>query len=226
MNRTTARASLALAAGVVTLALTGCTPPADDATTTPTPAPTTQIAIPSTPPERSMQSLASGAGDEAHVQVFDEGTFTSTKDCRCALQDAELGVDVPDLFPRGTTVWLIRVAVRQSWTGSLDLAGTTVAGKFADRPEEAVLDTQEGPEKASSLGMPWGPDGLLEQLGDRSTITGESWQSFLLAYHVPVGSTELDLSVDVPAASVATDLKVSVPAAVQQAALDTEGSTP
>ena len=222
MHRATTRAGIALTTAL--LALTGCVAHPDATLAEETPAPTTQVAIPSTPPERSTDPLASGAGDEAHVQVFDEGTYTSTKDCACALRDDELGVDVPDLFPRGTTAWLIRVAVRESWTGSLDLSGTKVSAQFEGRPEEAVLDAHEGPEKAGSLSMPWGPDGLLTQLGT-TAVSGESWHSFLLAYHVPAGSTQLDLTVDVPAASVATDLEVPVPAAVQQAALDTEGST-
>lgn len=221
--RTPHRTMIAVATALIAVTITGCS------SSQPTPAPSrhtntaTPVPVPSAAATLSTDPLTSGSAGGTYVRVYDAGTFTSTVDCRCSLKDDELGVDVPDLFPRGTTVWMLRIGIRESWNGSLDLTGTKVSAQFADRPEAAVLDSKEAPAKAARLGMPWQVAGLIKHHG-QATITGPTWQSFLLAYRVPAGSTQLTLTVDVPASKAADVVEIPVPAAVQQAALHTQGA--
>ena len=157
--------------------------------------------------------------------AYDQGVFSSAKDCGCSLKDDDLGVDVADLYPRGSTVWLVRISVESLWGPqqdgtTRDITGTTITGRYADRPEAAVQDTKEGPTRAAQLGIPWGLTGLFH--GSTGwTLQNKAPQSFLVAYYVPAGSTELDLTVDVPSEPQPTDLRLAVPEQVREAALST-----
>lgn len=222
--RTLLRPALVAAATITALTLTGCS-----SSTSPhrTAAPgststNTAIPIPTVPPELDTEPIAAGSTDGIYVDVYNAGQYTSSKDCKCALRDESLGVDVPDLFPRGSTVWMLRIAVHESWGGTVNIDRAKLTGQFADRPEAGVIDTIEGPTKASTLAMPWMPEGLVKARGS-SEISGDTPASFLVAFRVPDGSTRLNLSFDVPTAAAPNELEVPVPAAVQQAAHDTNG---
>ncbi len=199
----------------VGLLLTGCADGDDATSRTKATSSSTPVTIPSPDPTVVTAPLDRASVRDVEFNAYSEGVYKSAEDCGCSLRDADLGVDVPDLFPRGTAVWLVRFTVEGLWSpsqadGRRDVTGTTMTAKFQDRPEAAVIDAKEGPEKAKQLGIPWELKGLFGKSSTWTVVKDEP-RSFLVAFHVPEGSTDLDVTFDVPSEPFPTEMHLAVP---------------
>lgn len=201
-----ATAVLALCAG-----LAGCTPPP------PPPAPRTHLTtVPTTvptPADTSNVPLAQGIVQSVYVQVFAGSAFRAAHGCGCTIDKSSK----EELFPENTPVVMLRIAMSGSWSpgeGSSttqDVTGINLKGtKFDGRPEDAVLDTADGPTAAGKLGIPWMPAGLFTGKPPW-LIQNDKQSSFVAAWYVPQGVNRLQLTVNTPSEGQPLTLAVNLP---------------
>lgn len=214
---------------VIAVAITGCTPqPGPDRPTEAGPS-RTPIPVATEPPtERPTTPIEEATSYDIGIDVYDEGFYRTEKDCGCPLKVPEMGIDVPEAFPRGSVVWMLRFAVTstkglQQEGETWDETGSTiVSAQFAERPELAVEDPAGGLKKAKQLSLPYGLDGLMPKEG-KWILTNDKPQSFLLAYYVPLGAEQLDMVVNFPTDPEETSLKIDIPRDVMAAAAAASG---
>lgn len=215
----------ALAALLSCLALTGCAA-ASAAPARPQSAATASPASPGRSTQPKVAPAASAIVSSIWVDAYPGSTFTSTHGCGCTLPGAK-----QELFPAGTPVLLVKVTLTGMWTPAQhrattqDVRGTTLTGtKFDGRPEQAVLDTADGPSYAAQAGLPWLPAGLFS--GHHWTITNGHGRSFAAAWYLPPGVDQLLLTVDIPAEGQPTALTVPLPPPAVQLSNTIEERTP
>ena len=207
---------IALAALLPCLAFAGCAaaPPARNPSFT-----TVASATPTPTPAADTTPAADGLVDTVYVPVFPGHTFKSTHGCRCTLHNSP-----QELFPAGTPVVFLKITMTGEWKPSQggqtyqDVTGTTLKGtQFDGRPEQAVLDTIDGPAAAKAAGLPWLPSGLFATKSDW-TIPNDKERSFGAAWYLPAGVDKLVLTVDVPSEGQPLQLVVPLPTSATSAA--------
>ena len=209
---------IALVALLPCLAFAGCVG------TTPTRNPSFTPVAPAkpTPTSTSAQDAmpaASGIVSSVWVDVYPGTTVKGKHGCPCTLPNSP-----SELFPVGTPVLLLKVTMTGKWIPSQgnqdfqDVTGATLKGtQFDGRPEPAVLDTADGPAAAKAASLPWLPTGLFH--GQSTwTIPNEKSRSFAVAYYVPAGVDQLELTVNIPSEGKANILTVPLPTSATRAA--------
>lgn len=206
---------IALAALLPCLALAGCAaaaPAKNPSFTAVAPAKATAT------PTNDVMPAASGIVSSVWVDVYPGAPFKAKHGCRCTLPDA-----TQELFPRGTPVLLLTVTMTGKWIPSQgnqdfqDVTGTSVAAaQFDGRPEPAVLAKADGPAAARAAGLAWLPAGLFA--GQTTwAIRNEKGCSFAVAYYLPRGVDQLELTVNVPSEGMANVLTVPLPPSAVEA---------
>lgn len=206
------RVAVAGLAMVTVLGLSACAPQPDK------PTPTTHLTEVPQPTKTSTTSrpLGSGIVDTVMVTAYPGTQFTAAHGCGCTLKNDSK----EELFPKGTAVMLLKITLTGVWKPAQGKQTTqTVTGaslsatKFDGRPENAVLDTEDGPAQADKLGLPWLPDDLFA--GHRVwTIHNSEPTAFAAAWYVPQGVDRLQLIVNIPSEGQPTTVPVALPAAV------------
>jgi hypothetical protein len=175
-------------------------------TTVPTATPTKSPTVP----------LATGIVDTVLVNVYAQTVFTASTGCGCKVSKSSN----EEMFPKGTPVVMLRITLTGKWKASQgdsktqDVTGMSLRGtKFDGRPENAVVDSADGPKIAAKEHLPWLPAGLF---AGRSTwtIPNDQETDFVAAWYLPSGVDRLLLTVDVPSEKLANDLTVDLPADV------------
>jgi hypothetical protein len=207
---------IALAALLPCLALAGC------AAAVPVRNPSFSTVAPAKPsptPSNDATPAADGIVDSVYVEVFPGHTFKSKQGCRCTLPNS-----AQELFPAGTPVVFMKVTLIGEWKPSQgaqayqDVTGTTLKGtQFDGRPEQAVLDTADGPGAAKGARLPWLPQGLFGSTHDW-TIPNNKERSFGAAWYLPAGVDRLVLTVDIPSEGKPLQLVVPLPTSATSAA--------
>jgi hypothetical protein len=169
-------------------------------------------------PSSDAMPAASGIVSSVWVDVYPGVTFKSKHGCRCTLPDSS-----QELFPAGSPVLLLKVTMTGKWIPSQgnqdfqDITGASVTGaQFDGRPEPAVLDKPDGPAAATAARLAWLPAGLFADQ-TRWTIPNEKSRSFAVAYYLPRGVDQLELTVNVPSEGMANVLTVPLPASAVEA---------
>lgn len=168
---------------------------------------------PASPTAISTDPIASGIVDTVLVNVYEAKAFRATNGCGCTISKSSK----EELFPKNTAVLMLRITLTGNWKPSQgksttqDVTGVNLKGtKFDGRPEEAVLDTADGPEEAASLDLPWLPAGLFKNSSQWLISNGQP-SAFVAAWYVPQGVDRLLLTVDVPNEPFANKLAVDLP---------------
>jgi hypothetical protein len=202
--------------GIATVALctvlAGCVPS--------TPHPTAQkhlIAVPTvTPAQKPATPLATGIVDTVLVNVYAQSVFTAKTGCACKVSKSS----DEEMFPKGTPVVMLRITLTGKWKPSQgdsttqDVTGMSLKGtKFDGRPENAVVDTSDGPSAAAKEHLPWLPAGLFAGKATW-TIPNDRVTPFVAAWYLPAGVDRLLLTVDVPSEKLPNDLTVDLTAEV------------
>lgn len=224
---------LLLAAGITVaaaLATAGCTTAGDAITGTPTPTgSSTPIPVPTVQAATDTSPLLTVRVQDITLSAYNAGFYLSTQPCGCSLDIPDMDVHEAEVYPRGTPVWLLRMSATAAWAPwqdddkpYWDATGTTITGKYTDRPDAAVFDTKEGPARAAALQLPWQFEGLFPDT-DQWLLPNEKPRPFIIAVRVPPGSKTLNLTVDIPSEPFPTELELDVPDDIYQAALDTHG---
>lgn len=204
------RALLTVTAAVIAcVALAGCSsssPNGDTSSTkaahgASTPIPTVTPTT-TTPPHLDQQVY-----DNILITAYTAGTYTSTKPCKCSLRVG--GANVDDVYPAGSSVWVLRLELASSYGDTRSVAGTTISGSFPDRPDSAVIDTAEGPAWAAAHHEAWLADGMFTGKQPHELV-GDKPRDFVVAVRIPAGVTELDLNVDIPSEGGATRLTLPI----------------
>lgn len=206
----------AAAAGVglaVVFSLTACVPsPAQ------TPATRHLTAVPKTTPTPAATPVELGyaAVDTVWVAAYAGTQFRAQHGCGCTLKDDSN----EELFPKGTAVVVLKITMTGLWKPAQGkqttqtVTGATVSGtKFDGRPEDAVLDTKDGPRYAKKLGLPWLPSGLFHD-DSEWTIHNNEPSAFAAAWYVPTGVDRLDLVVNIPSEGKPTEVFITLPSSV------------
>jgi len=194
------------------LALTGCATAAPPAK----PAHSHLSVVPQPTATRSqVQPLDQEIVDTVWVIVYPGTQFRAAHGCGCTLK----GDSSQELFPKGTPVVLLKIALSGAWKPSQgsattqDVTGVNLTGtRFDGRPENAVLDTKDGPAAAKKLGLPWLPAGLFGS-STEWTIPNNKLRSFAAAWYLPAGVNRLLLTVDVPSEPEPNHLVINIPQA-------------
>jgi hypothetical protein len=203
---------LAATAVAAILALTGCTAtpagPSGSHSFSSVPQSTPTSVSPTGP-------LAEEITKNVLVSVYPGTAFRAKHGCECSLKDDSH----EELFPAGTTVMLVKITLTGTWGPSQgaettqDVTGLTLTGtKFEGRPENAVIDTKDGPSAADRLHLPWQASGLFGT--GAWTITNNEPVGFAVAWYVPAGVSQLHLVVTIPSEGRPTNLFVDIPAQV------------
>lgn len=206
---------IAFAALLPCVALAGCV------TAAPARNPSFTAVAPAKPtPTRSSDAMpaASGIVSSVWVDVYPGATFKSKHGCRCTLPDSS-----QELFPSGSPVLLLKVTMTGKWIPSQgnqdfqDVTGASVTGaQFDGRPEPAVLAKADGPAAAKAARLAWLPAGLFAGQTTWS-IPNEKSRSFAVAYYLPPGVDQLELTVNVPSEGMANVLTVPLPTSAVEA---------
>ena len=204
------RLVLIAAAATLGLALSGCT------TTSGSHARPSYSSVPQ--PQATVSSshpLAEEIAKNVLVTVYPGTQFTAKHGCGCSLKDDSK----EELFTAGTPVMLVRITLTGTWgpaqgsSTTQDVSGLTLTGtKFEGRPENAVVDSRDGPTVAARLHLPWQPSGLFGS--GAWTITDNKPVEFAVAWYVPAGVNRLDLVVNIPSEGHPTNLFIDIPATV------------
>lgn len=209
------RVTLASFAAAAALALCACVGPGQSSphshAFTAVPTPSAQASA-----SASDHPLASEFVDTVLVSVYAGTQFKSTVGCKCTVNAKA----TEELFPVGTPVLLLRIALSGEWKPSQgnattqDVTGTTLTGtRFDGRPEAAVLDATDGIRAAHKLHLPWLPAGLFH--GHSTwTVPNTTGRSFAVAWYVPHGVDRLLLTVDIPSEGQPTQLIVNLPESI------------
>jgi len=209
------RKLIAVAALIPCLILAGCAaaPPARNPSFT-----TVAPAKPTPTPTDDAMPAASGIVSSVWVDVYPGAPFKAKHGCRCTLPNSS-----QELFPSGAPVLLLTVTMTGKWIPSQgnqdfqDVTGTSVTGaQFDGRPEPAVLAKADGPAAAKAAGLAWLPAGLFARQ-TTWTIPNEEGRSFAVAYYLPRGVDQLELTVNVPSEGMANVLTVPLPASAVEA---------
>lgn len=182
----------------------------------PSDTPLTEVPTSPASAKPQIQPISSGIVDTVFVSVYTGTQFTATHGCGCTVKtDSQ-----QELFPASTPVVLLKITLTGVWKPSQgnattqNVTGLTMTGtKFDGRPEDAVLDSKDGPEAARKLGLPWLAEGLFGHSSHWS-IPNDTPRSFAAAWYVPAGVDRLILTIDVPTEDQPNRLYVNLPAVV------------
>lgn len=190
-------------ATVLSVGLTSC------ASTTAAPrVETSRSAMPKPTPTSTRMAQPSdlASTSDVGVAVYDAGTYMTTKDSGYASDGSS-----SDAFPMHSRVQMVRVSLDgSSPAGEVNVSGLSVKdSRWEGEPDLAVLDTNEGPAHARSLGLPWTAEGAFSSTTEWK-LTNDKVVNFLLAFYVPTSATVLHLVVDIPSQQVPLNLNVTL----------------
>lgn len=190
-------------AAALGVGLTACASPSDAQKPT-----ASHSTIPKATPTStgSAQPADLASTSDLGIAIYDAGTYLTGKDSGYAADGSST-----DAFPMHSRVQMVRVSLDgSSPAGDVDVTGLTVKdSRWEGDPNLAVLDTNEGPAHARSLGLPWMAEGAFDS-ANKWKLTNHKLVNFLLAFYVPTSGTVLHLVVDVPSQQVPVTLNLTL----------------
>lgn len=206
----------ATAAGVLCLALSACTPaaeqqPAPSFTAVPTTSPTPQAGV-DTP---LATTIGGSAAWPVHISVYDVQAWEAEKGCDCSAP----GDAATELYPAGSTAWAIRVDLQTASTHvdeGIDMPEVTFTSSWGPGTPVPV-EVTEAESLADTLDLGW----EFASVQEPALFPWGQTRSFLMSVYVPRGAVSLELELTVPATSTERNqdsltygLDVDLPASV------------
>ncbi|MBN9633429.1 MAG: hypothetical protein J0I18_22980 [Actinobacteria bacterium] len=193
----------AAVAGALAVGLTACASPSDAQKPT---ASHSTIPKPTPTGTGSTQPADLASTSDLGIAIYDEGTYLTGKDSGYAAEGSST-----DAFPMHSRVQMVRVSLDgSSPAGEVDVTGLTVRdSRWEGDANLAVLDANEGPAHARSMGLPWMAEGAFDP-SSKWKLTNHKLVNFLLAFYVPTSATVLHLVVNVPSQQVPVTLNLTL----------------